>query len=485
LMSLFFLLAFLSYATHIPNARRRSGKDKHNKQSSSILTTIRNGLFIYIVPWFFMICSVFSKEQGATTLITLVVYDFLNNIGSIQLFFQRLKTMDRETLNFVLRTVILAIETLAVVAFRMWLNGETKPDFIVDQNPAGFAEDRFTRMFSVCWVHCLYIVDMIFPKYLCPDWSGTSIPLIESLTDERSVGPLLLWYSTGWCCKSLLGGAKDGASKTRKEARRILLIAFFAFLVSPFLLSSNLIVVVGLMKGDRVIYLPLLGFCLMEALAFKLVFCVEQTQTKVEEKGKGKGSTATSKGFGKIYWLGHLLLMIQLVLFSYKTHERNLAWSHSVRLWSSAYEINPHSEHTMYNCGYELSLKQRYEESERVMRPIGSARKGAPSNTFVYAMALYNLNKVDEAGAFVDEALEVIEEQKKRGGPRNSPGMIAKTESNLLVAKALILSRTDMEAAGRTVWKAVQVDPRSEYAIQQAQMISNRLEMLKKHQDHI
>ena len=40
----------------------------------------------------------------------------------------------------------------------------------------------------------------------------------------------------------------------------------------------------------------------------------------------------------------------------------------------SAYAINPRSYHTMYNYGYELSLKQRYAEAEQVMRPIGSAR---------------------------------------------------------------------------------------------------------------
>ena len=42
--------------------------------------------------------------------------------------------------------------------------------------------------------------------------------------------------------------------------------AFLGFLFAPFLLSSNILVVVGLMKADRVIYLPLMGFCLLEAL---------------------------------------------------------------------------------------------------------------------------------------------------------------------------------------------------------------------------
>jgi hypothetical protein len=34
-------------------------------------------------------------------------------------------------------------------------------------------------------------------------------------------------------------------------------------------------------------------------------------------------------------------------------------------LWGSAYDINPTSHHTQYNYGYELSIKQRYEEANK------------------------------------------------------------------------------------------------------------------------
>lgn len=253
-------------------------------------------------------------------------------------------------------------------------------------------------------------------------------------------------------------------------------MAFFAFLFSPFILSSNLIVVIGLMKADRVIYLPLFGFCLMEALVFKNLFC---TATPIKDKTENKHIPDRKEG---VHWLGRMLIMTQLVLFAYKTHERNLAWSSPVRLWSAAYEMNPVSYHTMYNCGYELSTKKRFVEAEQVMRPIGSARVNGPSNTFVYAMVLYNLNRIEDARAFVDEGLAVLEERKKEGGPRNSASLLSKTESNLLVALSFCQSRHNLIEAGESAWKAVQVDPNSQYAINQAQQISNKIEMLKKYQ---
>jgi hypothetical protein len=237
---------------------------------------------------------------------------------------------------------------------------------------------------------------------------------------------------------------------------------------SPFLLSSNLLVVVGLMKADRVIYLPLFGFCIMEALLFQVLFC---------DRPKTQQNVLPGSG---VHWLGHLIIMIQLALFAGKVHERNLAWSHSLTLWTKAYDINPRSHHTMYNCGYELSLKQQYARAERVMRPIGHAHVDGPSNTFVYAMILFNLNRCDDALRYIDEAMDVIEEKKRAGGTRNQPSYLARTESNLLVAKAHCAK--DVSERGRILYEAVQKDQTNEYAIEQAQSLMERVNLMKQYQ---
>ena len=105
---------------------------------------------------------------------------------------------------FLVRASVLAIETLVVVAWRYVLNGETSPDFIEAQNPAGFAKDRFTRAFSVSWVYCLYIRDALYPYYLCPDWSGVSLDLITSLSDPRAMIVFSLWYGAAMSFWSLI-----------------------------------------------------------------------------------------------------------------------------------------------------------------------------------------------------------------------------------------------------------------------------------------
>jgi hypothetical protein len=370
LMSFFFLVAFLSFATHLPTSGKR-------------YSTLRSGIGIYIIPWLGMTLSLFSKEQGATTLISLVIYDFMSNHESLHHYYQELIVERRpEAVAFLRRTLILALQTVVMAAYRYWLNGETSPDFIFDQNPAGFSEERFTRVFSVTWVYCLYIHDAVFPKYLCCDWSGRSITLIEDPDDERIWLVLLLWAFAAATLVSLVLGPPEGSSDLNRECRRIIIMAFWGFCFAPFLLSSNILVVTGLMKADRVIYLPLLGFCLMEALLLKALFIATETKQDNNETGQDTDGAATRRtSYTSLRTTGYLFFLIQMLLLTSKLHERNIAWSDSLNLWLSAYDINKRSHHTMYNCGYELSIKKRFREAEQVMRPIGNPRVDGPSNT--------------------------------------------------------------------------------------------------------
>jgi hypothetical protein len=264
-----------------------------------------------------------------------------------------------------------------------------------------------------------------------------------------------------------------------------MIMGFLAFLFSPFLLSSNLLVVVGLMKADRVIYLPLLGFFIMEVQLFKALFGMRLVnERKIDPVGEVVETTlplapSFTKKIGA-HWLGYILIMCQIYFLTSIQHARNIAWSHSLNLWTAAYKVNPRSHHTMYNCGYELSIKNRFEEAEQVMRPIGSARVDGPSNTFVYAMVLHRLNRSDDAMLYIDEALQVLEEKLQAGGPRNHPHMLSRTKSNLLVAKAHCTE--DMTQKGRIMYEAVQADQRNDYAIGEANKLMERIELMKKYQ---
>lgn len=484
LMSVFSLLAFLTFAsamtTHQKRANQNTTANNHQESDDtsagvSLVGRLSNFAGIYVLPWLFMTLSIFSKEQGATTLITLVVWDFLQHHGNLVNLWKKLVNQDPSALRFLLRTLVLAIQTILVVLWRYILNGETSPDFIEAQNPAGFAKDRFTRAFSVSWVYCLYVRDALYPFYLSPDWSGISIDLVRTASDPRAIIVISLWYGAASSLWSLVVGmprAPDSRESDRAFWKADMLLrksnmAVWAFTFSPFLLSSNILVVVGLMKGDRVIYLPLFGFCLLEVLLLQHYFW----------RGKVSMPTAINTQKRLRFWAAYFFVMFQLVVFAGRTHQRNLAWSDSLRLWESAYAINPRSYHTMYNYGYELSLKQRYAEAEQVMRPIGSARVDGPSNTFVYTMVLFNLRQCDLANELLDEAFEVVAERRREGGVRNTEGNLARTESNLLVSRAHCTE--DIPARARFLGHAVEVDPSNEYAVGVATQMHESIQQME------
>jgi protein O-mannosyl-transferase len=527
-MSFFYLLSFFICIQHIhiqqPPSSIQSEQERKQRTNRFLW---QQTLGIYLYPWICMTCSVFSKEQGATALLTIILYDFIQNHYSIYTYLQSLvhrlytttkNNNDNDTdddqnngttisdtnnshiakddlfdtstpsteqyqhqlillskqnmISFLRRAIILTIQTIIVALYRYWLNGITKPDFIYDQNPAGFASDRFTRICSICYVYCLYIYDSIYPMYLGPDWSGVSIDLITQWHDVRLIGVIMLWIFTAICVWTLIFGMQPSTSSFISiqmfETRRMVLLAFFAFLFCPFLLSSNLLVVVGLMKADRVIYLPLMGFALIEAILVMNVFYrPAHTTRSIREKSRLRWR-----------YVGNLIVLLQLTFFAAKLHERNVAWSHSLNLWTAAYNLNSRSKHTMYNCGYELSLKQRYIEAEYVLRPIGDPHVDGPSNTFIYAMVLFNLNRCTEALYLIEEALKVVEEKRRIGGPRNSESSLIRTKSNLLVAQGFC-TLDDIQLSGQRFYQAVQADPTNEYAIEQANKMVQRIENLK------
>jgi len=507
LMSIFFMVAFLSFAGTRQACYKRAkiryqGPSFLQQQQQQHSFWLQRLWGIYLLPWLCMALSMFSKEQGVTTLISLVAWDFLKYHGNLVSFRRKLFNKDAdgddgaakwdraEARQFLGRTLVLAVQTIIVAGWRYILNGESSPDFIEAQNPAGFAKDRFTRAFSVTWVYCLYIRDALYPYYLSPDWSGRSIDLVTQLKDPRAMIVIALWYFSAQSFWSMIVGSESASDSTDKPTGkkrrssastngyeslwndttlRQVNMAVWAFAFSPFLLSSNILVVVGLMKADRVIYLPLFGFCLLEALLISKCLKGATTMRPAFERRKEQ-----------LFWAAHFLFMMQFIILSGKNHERNLAWSHSLRLWESAYAVNPRSYHTMYNYGYELSLKQRFEEAEAVMRPIGSARVDGPSNTFVYTMVLFNLRQCDRANVLLQEAFEVIDERRQAGGVRNTDSHLSRTESNLLVAKAHCTE--DPNEKGRTLYKAVETDQTNDYAIQMATNYMQKMQQIEEMQ---
>ena len=125
----------------------------------------------------------------------------------------------------------------------------------------------------------------------------------------------------------------------------------------------------------------------------------------------------------------------------------------------------------------EPRQNHRYAEAEPVLRAIGPASVDGPSNTFVYAMVLFNLHHCDEAIPLIDEALDVVEQKKVNRGVRDDDKSLARVESNLKVSRGFCAEH--IPEKGKWFYDAVQTDPTNEYAIQQATVLAKEVERIQ------
>eukprot|EP00736_Rhodelphis_marinus_P004876 Rmarinus@m.3546 len=174
--------------------------------------------------------------------------------GSLRLFSQR----PRWFVSLLARACAVGILVASLMVVRMWVMGFQPPSFHVEDNPVTYEDSVLTRTLTYQYLYYRNMELLIYPVQLCFDWSGSAIPLVESFSDPRNLrslslwGLLLIWGVWGWQC--YLG------RRTRADCVPVMSLALT---VVPFLPASNLLFPVGFVLGERVLYLPSMGFCLV------------------------------------------------------------------------------------------------------------------------------------------------------------------------------------------------------------------------------
>ena len=154
--------------------------------------------------------AMFCKEQGITVLGIVAIYDLTNAAGGFSLR------------NLARRDVIQRFSFIAVVGFvllyiRLSVMGSTPPAFQRVDNPASFAESLMTRVLSYNYIYSIHALLLVWPHWLCFDWSMGCIPLVDRATDPRNVASFCFWlviFSASF--KALL-------SSSRKQRRYLTL----------------------------------------------------------------------------------------------------------------------------------------------------------------------------------------------------------------------------------------------------------------------
>ena len=216
-----------------------------------------------------------------------------------------------------------------------------------------------------------YLERLLLPLHLSYDYSWAQIPLV------RSVADLQLW--------ALGGLTLLGVGLTIWSARRSPLLFFaLAFSAVTFSVVSNVLVPIGTIMGERLVYLPSIGFCLAAALVLRGLcglFCREPRTAAF------------------VFALSAAALV---GLHGLRAFDRARDWRSQETLWLHDLEVSPRSVKVIANAGAALmELGRPAEALERFDQAIGwgvpPAQFFAPHHGAVFA--LLELGREDEARA--------------------------------------------------------------------------------------
>ncbi|XP_021924796.1 transmembrane and TPR repeat-containing protein 1-like isoform X2 [Zootermopsis nevadensis] len=296
LACVFFLLSFLVYHGH-------SGGPG---SVSVLLSAVLGGL------------SMLAKETGVTVMLVNLTYDLYRSWHFIRRSLLEVR-WNEETLHFSRRAAKVLMSLSLLLVFRLALLQGSLPKFSNQDNPAAFHPCRHVRFLTFCYLAAFNCWLLLCPATLSHDWQMGSVSLVTSLADSRNIATCLFF---GCCILVAYRGIADF-----EQQRHPPLLLGGLFLVLPFLPAANLVVTVGFVVAERVLYIPSLGMVLLLVYGAQLLW-------------------------GAFLRQRPLLLcagVVLLVVFCGRTVARNKDWASRQALIRAGLNALPHNAKLHYN----------------------------------------------------------------------------------------------------------------------------------------
>ncbi|XP_022249300.1 transmembrane and TPR repeat-containing protein CG4050-like [Limulus polyphemus] len=303
LSAIFFICAFIRYVQEI-----RKREYKGWRCCVETLTMGASGMF--------------CKEQCLTVLIVCSIYDLAHHMPLEK---RMLSPWIRQSL---WRVGFLIMSAGFLLTLRLKLMGWNLPVFNRFDNPASAASYP-VRHLTYNYLLSQNIWLLLFPYDLCCDWTMGTIPLVERFSDVRNINTIAMYVSF----VSVLSVA------TLRGKERKSHLAALCVLVIPFIPASNLFHPVGFVLAERVLYIPSMGFCMLVATGWTILW-----------RGRARMLAVTA-------------LLLLIISHGFKTAYRNLDWYSDYTLFSSALKVTQRNAKIFNNLGKALDKQSRHDEA--------------------------------------------------------------------------------------------------------------------------
>ncbi|KAF9411523.1 hypothetical protein HW555_009715, partial [Spodoptera exigua] len=343
-----------------------------------------------------------GQETGIMIFILNLAFDFYRCWPFVKRSICSLK-IEKKCTGLSLRTIKVVVSLALLVCLRLALLQGTWPSFSPQDNPAAFHPSFFVRLMTFCYLAAFNWWLLLCPWTLSHDWQMGSVPLITSGWDPRNLLTCAAFGALLVLCYRFIADLE--VQKHTPAVIGVLLM------VLPFVPASNLLVTVGFVIAERVLYIPSVGSVIITAYGVQLMWC--------------------SKPGTKVYLaIGLAVLAASGVA---RTHRRNAEWRDRATLLRADLVTLPQNAKLHYNLANFLreteqqdSAIKHYKEALRLWPSYASAHNNIGTlvsgmenaeHHFLQAIkfnkyhvnAHYNLGKLYKKSGRMQQAVTMLE----------------------------------------------------------------------------
>jgi len=169
-----------------------------------------------------------------------------------------------------LRLALLLALGTAACGCRWWYTAGTAIERMdPHSNPIAAEEDRTVRVLSYALVHGLYAKLLVWPTFLCYDYSLDAVPLVRTVEDLRLMLPAAAYLACAqllacacWALRPRWWAALDPSGCVRAGKPHEGPMVGAAVVILSFVPMANVLFPVGTVIGERLLYIPSAGLLL-------------------------------------------------------------------------------------------------------------------------------------------------------------------------------------------------------------------------------
>ncbi|XP_049865202.1 protein O-mannosyl-transferase TMTC1-like [Pectinophora gossypiella] len=207
--------------------------------------------------------SMLAKETGVTILLLNLAIDFYRCWPFVKRSICSLK-IEKKCTGLSVRAIKVLVSLALLVCLRLALLQGTWPSFSPQDNPTAFHASFFVRLMTFCYLAAFNWWLLLCPWSLSHDWQMGSVPLVTSGWDLRNLVTCAAFGALLLLCYRCVADLE--------VQRHTPAVIGLLLLVIPFVPASNLLVTVGFVIAERVLYIPSVGSVIITAYGVQLMW---------------------------------------------------------------------------------------------------------------------------------------------------------------------------------------------------------------------